>query len=91
MNPDHSRVRAPCLWRIRLYELYLSFVSPSYLSNLVVALNNAIEQWSYSNCVGSYFNCNGIKAGALTNAKMINEAVKVGYCYCRLFIAPRWR
>ena len=25
------------------------------LSNSVVALNNAMEQWSYSNCDGSYF------------------------------------
>ena len=34
----------------------------SNLSNSVVALNNAMEQWSYSNCDGSYFNCNEIKA-----------------------------
>jgi len=39
-----------------------------YLSNLVVALNNAMEQWSYSNCDGSYFNCNAVKDGPLTIA-----------------------
>ena len=61
------------------------------MSNLVVALNNAMEQWSYSNCDGSYFNCNEIESSALTIAMLINEAVKVGYCYCRLFIAPRRR
>jgi len=33
-----------------------------HMSNSVVALNNAMEQWSYSNCDGSYFNCNEIKA-----------------------------
>jgi len=59
------------------------------MSNLVVALNNAMEQWSYSNCVGSYFNCNVVKSGALTIAMLLNEAVKDSYCYCRLFIAPR--
>jgi len=31
------------------------------LSNLVVAVNNAMEQWSY-------FNCDVIKSGALTIA-----------------------
>ena len=35
------------------------------LSNLVVALNNAMEQWSYSNC---YFNCNVVKSSTLTIA-----------------------
>jgi len=38
------------------------------MSNLVVALNNAMEQWSYSTCDGSYFNCNVVKGGALTIA-----------------------
>jgi len=37
-------------------------MSHKEMSNSVVALNNAMEQWSYSNCDGSYFNCNEIKA-----------------------------
>ena len=41
---------------------------------LVVALNNAMEQWSY-------FYCDVVKAGASTIAMMINEAVKDSYCY----------
>ena len=49
------------------------------LSNLAVALSNAMEQWSYSNCDRSYFNCNVVKSGALTIAMMINEAVKYSY------------
>ena len=28
---------------------------------------------------------------ALTIAMVINEVVKDSYCYCRLFIVPRWR
>jgi len=32
------------------------------VSNLAVALNNAMEQWSY-------FNCDVVKAGALTIAR----------------------
>jgi len=36
--------------------------------DLVLALNNAMEQWSYSNCDGSYFNCDVVKSGALTIA-----------------------
>ena len=69
----------------------ISSLAASVLSNSVVALNNAMEQWSYSNCDGSYFNCNVVKSGALTIAMLINEAVKDSYCYCRLYITPRWR
>ena len=36
---------------------------------LVVALNNAMEQWSYSNCDRGYFYCDVVKAGALTIAR----------------------
>jgi len=36
---------------------------------LVVALNNAMEQWSYSYCDRSYFYCDVVKAGALTIAR----------------------
>jgi len=50
------------------------------MSNLVVALNNAMEQWS---C----FNCDEMKSGALTIAMLINEAVKDRYSNGRLFIA----
>jgi len=46
----------------------LIYFSTLRLSNSVVALNNAMEQWSYSNCDGSYFNCNVVKGGALTIA-----------------------
>ena len=51
------------------------------LSNLTVALNNAMEQWSY-------FNCNEMKSSALT---IVIEVVKYSYSNCRLFIAPRRR
>jgi len=36
-----------------------SYDGSSVVSNLVVALNNAMEQWSY-------FNCNVVKGGTLT-------------------------
>ena len=41
-------------------EPALIFDRVQELSNLVVALNNAMEQWSYSNCDGSYFYCNEV-------------------------------
>ena len=61
--------------------------------NSVMALNNAMETMELFQLQGgrSYFNCNEIKSSTLTIAMLINEAVKVGYCYCRLFIALRHR
>jgi len=59
--PDNEKARhrlLTVLFHLRSYQSALD----SLLSNSVVALNNAMEQWSYSNCDGSYFNCNEIKA-----------------------------
>jgi len=44
-----------------------------------------------SNCDESNLNCDEIRAGALTIARMDVEAVQDSDWYCKLFIAPRWR
>ena len=72
--------------------LYLYFEQVTGSAGETVEFGGGAEQCNgYSNCDGSYFNCNVVKSGALTIAMLINEAVKDSDCYCRLFIAPRRR